>query len=146
VPRILAWARTPEGCCIGSTSQLSYWSTERWTHIGWHEIERGGWNVETSRLRWTLYDGRQGFVELSEAGRLPELFRERVAASIVLEKLVPVGGGRGMTIAGRRDLGRPDQPVVWHTTLQRGLSWDDKEVEAIADAALEQVRSEYGGS
>ncbi len=142
-PRILARAETPDGVCIGGPALLSYGNTAHWTHVGWHQIERGGWNVETARLRWTLYGGQQGFVELSQPGRLPELFRERVAASIVLEKFVPLQGGRGVTIVGRRDLGKSDAPIIWHTTLGRGLSWDADGVQEVADTALAQVQAEY---
>ena len=44
--RILAWARTSTGFCIASPTTLSYGDEEGWTHVGWHEIERGGWNAE----------------------------------------------------------------------------------------------------
>ncbi|MDX6323178.1 MAG: hypothetical protein QOF52_3036 [Propionibacteriaceae bacterium] len=142
-PRILAWAYTPDGVCIGSEARLSYGDGTQWTHLGWHEIERGGWNSETSRLRWIQYGNRQGFVELTEPGRVPELFRERVAASILLEKFVPVRGRAGLTIVGRRDLGHPEAAIVWHTALGRGLSWDTEGVQEVADTALAQVRADY---
>ena len=142
-PRILAWGRTPDGYCIGAPAHLSYGNTGGWSLVGWHEIERGGWNADTSRLRWTRYTGVRDLVELTEPGRLPELFRERVAASIVLEKVVPVHGGRGVTITGRRDLGNPESAIVWHTRLGTGLSWDGEGVESIVDQALAEVRTEY---
>src|SRR5690242_9016568 len=80
--RVLAWAATPDGYCIGSPSALSYVEGGLWQHLGWHEIETGGWDRASSRLRWTRYGGQRGGVELTEPGRLPELFRERVSASI----------------------------------------------------------------
>lgn len=141
-PRVLAWAHISEGVCIGTPSHLSYGNTTHWSHVGWHEIERGGWNAETAKLRWTDYDHHQGFVELSDPARLPELFRERVAASIVLEKFVPVLAS-GVTIVGRRELGSPEAPIIWHTTLGRGLSWDTDGVQSAVDKALAQSQAEY---
>jgi hypothetical protein len=81
--RVLAWAATTDGFCIGSPSVLSFLRDGSWTHLGWHLIETGGWDRESSALSWTLYNGSRGSVELVEPGRLPELFRERVSASIV---------------------------------------------------------------
>ena len=146
--RILAWARltaasSPVGFCVGSPSVLSFGRETSWTHVGWHRIEVGGWDQETGRLSWTLYGGERGAVELGEPGRLPELFRERVAASIVLEKFVPIIGNRGVLISGRRDLGSFDAPITWNSTLTSGLSWQTDGVQAAADEAVAMVRTEY---
>ena len=108
--RILAWASTSTGFCIASPATLSYGDEEGWTHVGWHEIERGGWNAELHKLTWALHaaPGRsspQGSLELVEPGRLPELFRERISATIAIERFVPLVGERGVTITARRDLG-----------------------------------------
>src|SRR5215210_7843215 len=77
--RILAWAKGPGGFVVGSPAALSLSVDETWTHLGWHEIERGGWNSETSTLSWTLHGGRCGSAMLDQPGRLPELFRERIS-------------------------------------------------------------------
>jgi hypothetical protein len=126
---------------------------EAWVHLGWHEIERGGWDEETNRLAWSRYaDSDAGAtsrdietegLELTEPGRLPEVFRERVAASIVLEKFVPIRNGRGVLISGRRDLADGQLSIDWHSSLQRGLTWQTEGVRAATDAAIAQVRTEY---
>ena len=43
----------PDGYCIGSVALLSYGSENGWQHLGWHEIQRGGWNAERGELSWT---------------------------------------------------------------------------------------------
>ncbi len=139
--RILAWARGPDGYVIGSPAALS-WGESEWTHVGWHEIERGGWNSETAKLSWSLYGGRRGSVGLDEPGRLPELFRERIAATIAVERFVPVSGDRGVIVTARRDLGA-DGGISWHTTLTRGLTWQTDGVRALADDALARLRTEF---
>ncbi|HVD54477.1 MAG TPA: hypothetical protein VNC13_09875 [Propionibacteriaceae bacterium] len=145
--RILAWATTPAGFCIASLATLSYGTEDAWQHIGWHEIEHGGWNAELRRLSWVLYAipgqaATRGSLELTEPGRIPELFRERISATIAVEKFVPLSGERGVTVTARRDLGRGGA-VSWHGTLTRGLSWQTDGVPAAVDQALEQVRAEY---
>lgn len=141
--RILAWASTGDGFCVGFPAMLSYGNADGWTHVGWHEIESGGWNSETRRISWRTYEGKRGLVDLAEPARLPELFRERVAASLVVEKFISVEGKRGVTISGRRDLADRDAPITWHSTLTRGITWQTEGVQAVADRALDQVRTEY---
>ena len=149
--RILAWARSSDGYVVGSLAVLSLGAAEAgadgagWRHLGWHEIEHGGWNAESRSLSWTLYGGRRGRVELADPGRLPELFRERVAASIVVERFVPIRGERGVTVTARRDLGA-SAAVSWHSTLTRGLSWSGEGVAEEAARACAELQSEYGSA
>lgn len=140
--RILAWARTEPGFCIGSPALLSVGDVDGWTHVGWHQIEHGGWNAETSTLSWTAYGGRRGRVGLSAPGRLPELFRERVAASIAVERFVSVAGERGVTVTARRDLSGQGA-LSWHSSLTRGLTWSSEGVDEAAERATAQLRAEY---
>jgi hypothetical protein len=73
---------------------------------------------------------------------MPELFRERISATITVQKFIPLSGERGVTVTARRDLGRSGT-VSWHGTLTRGLSWQTDGVPAAVDQAMEQVRAEY---
>jgi hypothetical protein len=146
-PRILAWARTANGYCIASPAAFSYGNEQVWKHVGWHEIERGSWNAELQKLTWLRY-GAHGeapsreWLELTEPGRFPELFRERITATIAVERFVPLAGERGVIIAARRDLGSRGS-VAWHGTLTPGLSWQTAGVRAAVDQAMEQARAEY---
>jgi hypothetical protein len=161
--RILAWARSQDGFAVGSPSVLSVGGGDGtsgavpgaspdggvqprdWRHIGWHEIEHGGWNAESRSLSWTLYGGRRGRVELAEPARLPELFRERVAASIAVERFVPLRGERGVTVTARRDLGAAGT-LSWHSTLTRGLTGNEPGVADEIAAAEADLQSEYGST
>jgi hypothetical protein len=145
--RILAWASTPTGFCIASPAILSYGDERSWEHIGWHEIERGGWKAELQRLTWVRYadPGRtpaRGSLELTAPGRLPALFRERISATIAVQRFIPLDGDRGVIIAARRDLGAGGA-VAWRGTLTPGLSWQTTGVQAAVDQAMEQVKAEY---
>ena len=141
-PRILAWAGEDGQLAIGSPTVLSTGGVEGWQHVGWHEIERGGCHDELRRLSWVRLDGRRGEVQLTEPGRLPELFRERVEATIVVRQFVPLAGERGVTVSARRDLGAGGG-IDWHTSLTRGLSAQDAEVQQAVDDALAATRAEY---
>jgi hypothetical protein len=117
--RILAWGRMPDGYCIGSPALLSYGSDDGWQQVGWHEIQRGGWNAERGELSWTEVAqpgqiARRRTIPLTEPGRLPELFRERVAATIAVERFVPIAGEHGVIVTARRDLSQ-DGSISWHS-------------------------------
>lgn len=130
---------------LGTRGRLSARNRElAWTHVGWHRIEHGGWNGETRRLTWSCYDGTRGSAGLPVPGRVPELFRERIAASIAVEETVTVGGGRSIVVSGRRDLSEPDPGLEWRRTLSRGLSWNQPGVSELADDVLARLQAEYG--
>ena len=152
--RILAWARTDHGVAIGSPAVLSYPTTETgnsgWSHLGWHEIEHGGWNAELASLSWVLNaepgeSSGRGSIALTRPGRLPELFRERVAASIAVQQFFPISGDRGITVTARRDLSEGGG-VSWHATLTRGLTWRTEGVRDTAEHAIARLRIEYDAS
>lgn len=140
--RVLAWARAESGFCLGSPVLLSVGDEDAWDHVAWHRIEHGGWNAESRTLSWSEYGGRRGRTTLSEAGRLPELFRERVAASIAVERFVALAGERGVTVTARRDLSTGT--LSWHSTLTRGLTWSQAGVAEATEQAMAELQAEYG--
>ena len=166
---MLAWAGpgvdgtepVGEDLVIGTRGQLSIWGDRpvssatpgasdspaagdpSWTHVGWHRIERGRWDGDARRLSWSGYDGSRGSATVTAPGRVPELFRERIAASIAVEEIVQVGGGRSVVVSGRRDLSHPDGPIEWRMSLGRGSSWQQPGLRALAEDTLARLRSEY---
>jgi hypothetical protein len=144
--RILAWAPVvDDGLVLLSPAVLSVLREGSWHHLGWHEIERGGWNAETEQLRWQTYGGARGAVALPDPARVPEVFKERVDASVVFERFVPAGGSgeRGVIVSGRRDLADGPTEISWHATLTRGVTWRTPGVQELADSALVELRREY---
>ncbi|SDT25842.1 hypothetical protein [Microlunatus soli] len=167
---LLAWANSTDGrFVIGSVGVLSVSSGDPdrlvWRHIGWHQIERGGFDADTTTLRWTLYadqdgqggpdrhDGLDGAVALQHPGRLPMVFRDRVNTSIAVEQFIGLGDdepapGRqhrtpGVIVSGRRDLGRRNAPIHWHVSVPRGISWDSPGIRELAAESLLRMRAEY---
>ena len=126
--RILAWAPVvDDGLVLLSPAVLSVLRAGDWRHLGWHEIERGGWNVETEQLRWQTYGGVRGAAALPDPARVPEVFKERVGASV----------------SGRRDLAQGPTEISWHATLTRGVTWRTPGVRELADSAMAELRREY---
>lgn len=156
---LLAWEQTTDDqYCLASAGLLSVSSATdgalAWQHLGWHRIERGGYDRDTSTLRWQLYDSGRGSesgdVRLKDPGRLPEIFRDRVAASIAFQQFIPLEGARrvkdiepGVIVSGRRDLARPNAPIEWRVSLPRGIDWDVPGLPELAESAIVRVRNEY---
>ena len=80
---------------------------------------------------------------IDEPGRLLELVRERVTASIVLQRHVPVDGRRGLRVIARR-APRGDRPLAWFYEYDEGVDPDDPEVQRAATEALAAARDEVG--
>ena len=92
--RSLAAARGPAGWCFLLPECLAYEQGGEWRFVLWHEIEQGSWNDQNRELRWEELGGRRGRVLLDHPARVPEVFKERVQASIVLQQQVPIEGTR----------------------------------------------------
>jgi len=149
-PRILAWSRTAddEPIVLSPTAlsiRLDSAPTHGWRHTGWHEIERGDWNAETRQLSWQTYAGSRGAAALPDPARVPAVFQERVAASIVFERFVPLtpGSDRGVVVNGRRDLADGPTQIDWYATLTRGVTWRTSGARELADRAIAALRDEY---
>jgi hypothetical protein len=116
--------------------------------IPWEEVEAAEWDLETSVLRVTEVGswGEQRpehRYTLSEPGRLLELVRERVTASIVLQRHVPIDGRRGLRVIARR-APYGDRPVQWVYEYDEGVDPDDPAVRQAAEEALAAARLDVG--
>ncbi|HHV20994.1 MAG TPA: hypothetical protein GXZ30_05605 [Propionibacterium sp.] len=139
----LAAARTMDGWCVLLPDVLAQQSGGEWHLVGWHQIEQGGWNDQNRELRWEETTGRRGSAIMDHPQRVPEVFRERVHASIVVQRHIPIEGTReGAFISARRDLSRPDEPLEWRTRRGRGTP-DDEETERVLAGALADLRHDF---
>ena len=117
--------------------------------IGWERIERANWDSEASVLH--IYETtdfgtplRATELKVEDPGRFGQLLRERVDASIIVQRHVPLAGKRGVRIVGRRNPSVTDAPVTWNLVLDKGLEPDQPGVVDAAEAALREVRDEFG--
>ena len=153
--RLLADAVAAEGH-LGGTRDAFYavrshggtFELTETVRIPWEEVEAADWDQETSTLRvvevgsWGHQRPEHAFT-IEEPGRLLELVRERVTASIVLQRHVPVHGRRGLRVIARR-APRGDRPVQWVYEYDEGVDPDDPEVRRLAEEALEAARADVG--
>ena len=116
--------------------------------LRWEEVQRADWDLDTETLQ-VVAVGEYGrpvtaysFV-LPAPGALLPLVRERVTASVLLQRRVDVERKRGFSVIGRRSpTGRGD--VTWAFEFDRGVDPDDPAVMAAAEAALRDARESLG--
>ena len=142
---VLAWAETADGIVLAGTRDAAYLDGER---LPWEQVEAADWDSDGERFRISEV-GRWGeprrehAFSLPEPGRFLELVRERVTASVVLQRHVPVAGGRGLRVVARRSP-RGDRPLAWFFEYDEGVDPADADVRAAAEAALRTAQQDVG--
>jgi hypothetical protein len=144
--RLLAWASTTDGEVVGGTREAAYVGGVR---VPWEQVEAADWDRDTAVLQ-VAEVGHWGeprvehAVTIEEPGRFLELLRERVTASIVLQRHVAVTGRRGVRVIARR--APSGGPLLWIFEYDEGVDPDDPEVQQVADSALAAARDEVGSA
>ncbi len=142
-PRPLAIGRGGDGQVVGLVDRLAYRADGDWRQEFWHEVERGSWDPATRQLRWTNVAGDAHEVELITPGLLPDLFNERVTASIACLQVVDLTGTGTAVITARRDLGEPTAPLIWRTSPGKGVRAGQVAGDPLVVRELERLRAEY---
>jgi hypothetical protein len=132
-------ARTRDRQWLAATDQALVGAGLR---IPWSDVVHAQWFDEESAL--VLDPVREAFAprrfELADPGRLPEVVHERVMASIVVSRRVPVPGG-AVRVVGRVDA---DGELVWQVVPEVGVDLDRPEVRRAADHTVADLRREFG--
>jgi hypothetical protein len=147
--RPLAWAPIEGGTWVLGTRDALYVPGAR---LPWEQVEAATWDRDRSVLlvsevgSWGERRAEHALT-LADAGRaadrLLQLVRERVTASIVLSRHVPINGRRGVRVVARRGpSGR--SPVSWVYEYDAGVEPDDPFVRTAAAAALDTARDDLG--
>ena len=143
--KLLAWARTTDGAVLAGTRDAVHLDGLR---LPWELVEAADWDRDAELFRVSEVgtwgeERREHVFALTEPGRFLELVRERVTASVVLQRHVPVRGVAGLRVIARR-APRGDLPVAWFVDYDEGVDPRDPEVRSAADAALASARGEVG--
>ncbi|MEU8226402.1 hypothetical protein [Kribbella sp. NPDC048915] len=149
---VLAAVQLTNGRWVAGTRAAVYLpsdSADADRRVGWERIERANWDSEASVLHvfeTTDYGTplRATELKVEDPGRFGQLLRERVDASIVVQRHVPLAGKRGVRIVGRRNPATTDAEITWNCVLDKGLEPSHPGVVEAAEAALQQVRDEFG--
>jgi hypothetical protein len=147
----LASARTKAGeALVGTRDALLVPGRE----IRWEEILTADWDSDSETLTLVLVDPEVLVFLLDESALLLQLVRERVMASIVLTRWIPVDSGldsgsdsgsdsgTGFTVMARRPPGGGAISIRYE--YDRGVDPDDPGVQVAASEALREVRDELG--
>lgn len=95
-----------EGVVAAGTREVFAVATDgQWRVWPWEQISGGSWKADTSRFVWKTMEGEKLEVTLEQANRLPQLFRERVEASTVVQALIDAPGRGEVQLIARRSLG-----------------------------------------
>jgi hypothetical protein len=148
--RLLAWAPIADGGWAAGTRDALYLPEAR---VPWEQVQAADWDSDEGRLHvsevgsWgeprpshalTIPDSAA-----KDADRLLQLVRERVTASVLLSRHVPVTGRRGVRVVARRaPAGRSD--VQWLYEYDEGVDPEDPFVRAAAETALAAAKADVG--
>ena len=102
--RVLAWTAATTGEVLAGTREALYLDG---TRLAWEDVEAADWDRDTEQFRvvevghWGERRVEHRFA-IAEPRRLLELVRERVTASVLLVRHVPLDGRRGVRVIARR--------------------------------------------
>jgi hypothetical protein len=118
--------------------------------VPWEQVLRAHWDRDTDRLT-VVEVGRYGLpqpvheltiTDPGEPTSLLQLVRERVTASVVLQRRVYVDGRRGLVVVARRP---PNGgALTWAYDLDPGVDPADPAVAAAAERGLRAAAEELG--
>ena len=109
----------------------------------WHMVDTGSWDDQTRRLTVQWVDKAPATVwQVELPSTFPQVFRERVQASVVLSDEVDLGDKRRARVVVRKDL--ETQALLGQTILGRGVRSSDPGVREQTRAALDRLREQVG--
>lgn len=143
--RVLASCTAADGTELAGTRSALYLGEHR---VPWHLVEASEWerDEETWRVSEVGTFGQprpeHAFV-LPSPGVFLELVRERVSATVVLQRRVAVHGKRGLWVIARRaSVG--DEPLTWIYEYDAGIDPLYPAVRQAAAQGLADAKSEVG--
>jgi hypothetical protein len=143
--RVLAWSLLAGGGAAAATVEGLRILTPRGKLIArdWLEVDHAAWDQDSAMLAvWWVGSRQTTPLEIvDDEGRLPEVVRERVEASVVLSSDVPLPGGRSAKVALRR---AADGSLVTQNLLPPGVRVDAAGVAQRLEQAAAELRSEAG--
>ena len=137
--RYLTAAKDASGAWVVASDRALVTAERR---LPWVDVAHARWVDDDGVLAVEPVDHEQpGWrAVLPEPGRLPETVHERVMASIVVTRRVPVPGG-AVRVVGR-DGG--DGELRWQVVADPGVDGSAADVRTAADSAVAALRAELG--
>ena len=145
--RALAWCETTDGRVLAGDREALHVLPDG-PRLPWEQVQAADWDRDASVLTVSEVGawGEQRPVHrfaLEAPDRLLELVRERVTATVLLQRHAPVRGVRGVRVIARRGpVG--DRPISWIYEYDEGVDPDDPAVRRAARALLAEAHEELG--
>jgi hypothetical protein len=143
--RVLATATASAGVVVATDRRLLIPVDSGFRGIGWESIDRASWDRDGEVLVAieSVPVGsapRRHRLQIEKPGRLVDVVRERVTASVVITRYKVIDGERGVRVTGRRRFGQSG--LNWVVAVDPGLDLADPSVRARVDAAVASARAE----
>ena len=139
--RALAWSATdPDGWLAAGEERLvsSAGFDERWV-----AILGASWDAPLLEVTvWKLEGAQVERIVLPEAGVLPQVIRERITQSLLVQQHVTLRGKRGVRFLARRDPATDE--VSWQRVLDPGIDPTDPQIRAEIAQAQARLADIYG--
>ncbi len=147
-PKPLAACRDDQGGWLVGTREALHHLTHEARVWPWEGLLRAEWDQEAETLRLVPIEVYGHAVEetvlrLVDGADLLGLVRERVSASIVMERRVSVAGTRGFLLFARRP--PAGGALSWAFELDEGLDPEAPGVREAMDVALSEAQASLGG-
>jgi hypothetical protein len=143
--KVLAWTDAAEGPVAGTAAALYLPGGIR---LPWEQVESADWDLESETLKVTEV-GTWGAPRpvhallLRDPALLLQLVRERVTATVVLQRHVAIRGGSGVRVIARR-APTGTRELSWLFEYDEGVDPADPFVDHAAQEALAAARDEVG--
>ncbi len=116
--------------------------------IPWERVESADWKRDESRLRVSEvanfgHERPVHVLTVPEPGSLLPMVRERVTASVLLQRRVLVSGRSGLTVIARRPP-RGQGEVTWAYDFDADVDPGDPQVARAAEEGLRAAQEELG--
>lgn len=112
----------------------------------WHEVDTGAWSPDAATLSVSFVGGTTALQWLLKTstgpGRIPQVFRERVSASVVQVREVKMGARRSARVSVRAVLSTGE--LIDQVVLGRGVRAGDSELTAEVEKVRQEVRAAVG--
>jgi hypothetical protein len=145
--RVLAWIPVGSSSLIATDEALllpADGGAE--VRVPWDRVLRASWEPEVFEVTAQPEAGGRPVVHRvrfdGDPGVLPEVVRERVTSSIVVQHHAELLGERGARFVARRTPGSTD--LRWAVVFDPGLDPADPELRRRADEALAEFRASLG--
>ncbi|SFB69737.1 hypothetical protein SAMN04487968_1017 [Nocardioides terrae] len=124
---------------VAATREALYVAGRR---LPWEQVHDAGWDSESSLLTVTENDRTVHRIAVDAPARLLQLVRERVTASVVVQRAVPLPFGTARVVARRAGGGARE--ITWVVEYDDLADPDDPAVAALVQATLERAQDDVG--